>query len=207
MLERLFRNRAYQIRYWAHTNDLLFYSNDDDDFLSELSAFPLGQRGQRPQVSNSVEFMPVDTIEEIRLMDYKYKEKRKNDTRVLKQSVFYLRCTELNLPYMSIRPVKWGDRISRLFGKQVQPFEDHQGFSRSYSIRGEDNNLIYNTLTYGFLDYFANKKDLCFESFGERYILYRHGQRKRPKHVVELYNEGMDVLNLLLGKATTGEYV
>lgn len=207
LLERIFRNRVYQLRYWAHTHDLLFHQNDDEDFLSEMAAFPLGQRGQRAQVSNSVEFMPVDSIEEIRVMDYKYKEKRKNDTRIFKQSVFYLRCDDLNLPYMSIRPMKWGDRIGRLFGKQVQPFEDHAGFSRLYSVHGEDYNLINSSLTYGFLDYFANKKDLCFEGFGGRYILYRHGQKKRPKQIVDLYNEGMDVFNLLLGKATTGEYV
>ena len=97
--------------------------------------------------------------------------------------MIHFRSPALNLPEFALRPENLFDKIGDVFGGQDIDFESHPKFSKSYSLRGSDEQKVRETFTDEVLSSFENQTGISTEGGGDQLIFYRAGKRIDPDQV------------------------
>ena len=117
-----------------------------------------------------------------------------------RQNVIYFRSPALNLPQFALRPENLFDKIGHVFGGQDIDFDHRPKFSKSYLVRGSDEQKIRETFTDEVLSFFENQTGISTEGGGDQLIFYRAGRRIDPDQVSSFKQEGFRVFELFKQK-------
>ena len=75
-------------------------------------------------------------------------------------------------------------------------FDSHERFSKSYLLRGEDEDEIRKTFTDAVLSFYENQTGISTEAGRDQLIFYRAGKRIKAEEVVAFLKEGSSVFKL-----------
>ena len=125
---------------------------------------------------------------------------QRQHAHTFRQNVIYFRSPTLNLPQFALRPENLFDKIGDVFGGQDIDFESHPKFSKSYSLRGSDEQKVRETFTDEVLFFFENQTGISTEGGGDQLIFYRAGRRIDPDQVSSFKQEGFRVFELFKQK-------
>ena len=137
---------------------------------------------------------------DVAIFGYEYMTRVGQHTSTAKQNVIYFRSPALNLPEFALRPENLFDKIGDVFGGQDIDFESHPKFSKSYSLRGSDEQKVRETFTDEVLSFFENQTGISTEGGGDQLIFYRAGKRIDPDQVSSFKQEGFRVFELFKQK-------
>ncbi len=188
------KRRTEKFRLVAEELGLPFFPKGDQLLIGRLSEFHLFSEGDRKKIENMLHG-ESDTVE-VAIFGYKYTVGGGKDSSTNRQSVIYFQSQSLDLPKFALRPESIFHRIGGVFGYQDIDFETHAGFSKSYLLRGTDEEQIRETFTDQVLEYFEQHQGISVEAARDDLIFYRASKRIKPTDVRQFMEEGFRVFRL-----------
>lgn len=173
-----------------------FSVKDEYGQLNLLRDFELFKKGYGKQITNMLSYPKADDGPDFRVFDYKYVIGAGNNTRAIKQTVFFVHSKALNLPQLFMKPENFFDRVGKYFGMQDINFETHPVFSKEYLLQGPDEDLIRKQFNEEVLRYFTIEKKWRLEGINYMMIFYARGKRIPPEQIDWFHKKGMEVYNL-----------
>jgi hypothetical protein len=164
----------------------------DVGMLRNLDGFHLFSQGHSKRIKNLMRGEAGGLAVEI--FDYRYVTGGGKSSQTWNQTVLCFRLDGPDLPDFSLRPENLFHRIGALFGYQDINFEDYPRFSKSYLLRGPDENEIRELFSERVLTFYQARPGLSTEGGGDRLLFYRHNKRVDPQKVHEFLEEGFQVL-------------
>jgi len=132
----------------------------------------------------------------VMILDYTYREGTGHASTTYSQTVCILKSEKMNLPVFQLCPENIFYRISAVLGKQDINFQSHAEFSRSYVLRGDDEDSIRNIFTDNVISYFASHKGLSVEGNRQRLMMYRNATLIRTDEIQSFLAEGIKIVRL-----------
>ena len=161
-----------------------------------LKDFQLFKKGHSKKIKHFLWQDDPDTGRKTRIFDYHYTVGGGNSTRIYRQTVFFLFSKELGLPDFYLKPENFFSKVSQWLGKEDINFNSHPVFSRSYFLKGEDEQLIRETFSEHILHYFTLENDWFVEGLNYFLIVYRHNKLMKPDQIQNFYQQGMELYRL-----------
>jgi hypothetical protein len=163
--------------------------------LGTLQGFPLGQRGQSQKSSN---VMTADSGElRMVVFDYAYTVGGGKNKQRHSQSVVLINSPDLGLPYFSLTPETFLDRMADLFGYRDIDFEDDDDFSRRYCLKGADEEAIRQFFTRERRSRLMKWPTLTMEAAGHSFIFYAPRCRRKLEELREQMEQGFALYSVL----------
>ncbi len=154
------KKRTEKFKLVAEQLGLPFYPQGDGSLIASLSSapgqlglrssgaapgFPLFSQGKFKEFRNM--FHGVTEHVDVAIFGYEYTvnpgaQHQRQHAHTFRQNVIYFRSPALNLPQFALRPENLFDKIGDVFGGQDIDFESHPKFSKSYSLRGSDEQKV-----------------------------------------------------------------
>jgi len=191
--------RHYEKKRTAALKDLAdelnfeFSHGDKNGLLALLGQFHLFTLGHTKTMFNVLQGVAGGL--QISIFDYRYVTGHGKHRHTWNVSVFVARQAGMELPDFSLRRESIWHKIGLLFGVKDINFESHPGFSRSYLLKGSDEEAIRATFQPPVLDYFEERPGLHVEGFGEL-LLYATLRRVKPDKFREFMTKGFEILKL-----------
>ena len=132
----------------------------------------------------------------VTIFDYTYRAGTGQASTTYSQTVFILRSEKLNLPVFQLYPENIFYRVSAALGEQDINFQSHAKFSRSYVLRGDDEDSVRSIFTDNVISYFANHKGLSVEGNRQRLMMYRNASLTRTDEIQSFLAECIKILRL-----------
>ncbi|MEM1319743.1 MAG: hypothetical protein AAGG75_05765 [Bacteroidota bacterium] len=192
------RERISNLKKVAYELDLNFTASDEYGLIALLRDFALFRRGHSKKIYNILHQKDEWHQSKLHLFDYKYVIGGGNNTRVLRQTVFFLQSKQLGLPQFLMKPEHFFHRIGNYLGwKQDIDFAEFPEFSKQYLLQGEDEEMVRYVMTNDMLNFFTVEKDWSLEGINYFLIFYAHNRLLSPKAIIDFYNKGMYLFDLL----------
>ena len=191
---RMEMKRTERFQLIAREIGLPFFPKGDAALLESLRHFHLFSQGRSRKITNMLHGESNDV--ELAVLDYRYTVGSGKNSHTYRQSVVYFRTPVPTLPKFAVRPEGFFHKIGGAFGYQDIDFESHPEFSRSYLLRGADEEAIRELFDEKRISFFESQKKICVEGGGDQLIFYRQRNRIDPEKVEELMQEGFQVLGL-----------
>jgi len=172
MLEQNY-SRTDLIRSFALSRGMDFREADTFRMISYLRTFRLFRRGGRRRITNICIYKSDFHEHQFRLFDYEYTISTGKTSQTFRQTVFMAMSKETGMPGFRMQPESIFHKIGSFLGLQDIDFEHFPGFSKSYMLRGEDEDLIRDYFTDDILHYFSHEKDWHLEALNFYFIMYR----------------------------------
>jgi hypothetical protein len=161
------------------------------------SGFDLFQRGRGRRYYNWMSKRLIDGTE-IALFDYQYTSGSGKNRSTYRMSVFSAYQEDLHLPSFRLHPENaFFHGIAKAFGMKDINFESHPKFSRSYLLRGQDEDQIRMRFHPGVLSFLEDYLNYVVEGSGAHFILWRSNQRVQPEGMAEFMRLGEELVQRL----------
>lgn len=161
------------------------------------SGFELFQRGRGRRYSNWMSKRLIDGTE-IALFDYQYTSGSGKNRSTYRMSVFLASQEDLHLPSFRLHPENaFFHGIAKAFGMKDINFETHPKFSRSYLLRGQDEDQIRMRFHPGVLSFLEDHLNYAAEGSGSHLILWRSNQRVQPEAIETFMRFGEELVRRL----------
>jgi hypothetical protein len=161
------------------------------------SGFKLFQRGRGRRYSNWMSKRLIDGTE-IALFDYQYTSGSGEDSSTYRMSVFFASQEDLHLPRFQLHPEDaFFHGIAKAFGMKDINFESHPKFSRSYLLRGQDEDQIRIRFHPGVLSFLEDHLNYSVEGSGSHLILWRSDQLVQPEDIENFMRLGEELVRRL----------
>jgi hypothetical protein len=105
------------------------------------------------------------------------------------------------MPGFLLRPEGTWDKISKWFGSADIDFNTRSQFSRSYVLRGEDEQAIRAIFADPLLEYFEQHPGLSIEGTGNTLLVYRLGKCVPPAGVSQFLSIAFELQSLFYAAA------
>ena len=188
------KRRTDKFRLVAEELGLPFFPKGDQSLIDRLSDFHLFSEGHGKKIENTLHG-DSGTVE-VAIFGYKYTVGSGKNSSTKRQSVVYFRSASLDLPQFAVRPESFFHKIGGVFGYQDIDFESHAGFSKSYLLRGTDEEQVRETFNDEVLDFFEQNQGVSVEAARNDLIFYRASKRIKPTDVRQFMEEGFRVFRL-----------
>ena len=165
------------------------------NMIAGLDRIPLFNEGRSKQIKNFMygEAQGVKAA----VFDYIYVTGSGKSQQTHYQTVVYLEPASLSVPFFSLRPENFLQKIMTAFGYQDIDFGQRPEFSKQYLLRGPDEQAIRGTFNDRVLSFFESYGGTCVDAGGNQIFLYRGGYRFQPREVESFVGLGLQLLNLL----------
>ncbi len=161
------------------------------------SGFELFQRGRGRRYHNWMSKRLIDGTE-IALFDYQYTSGSGKNRSTYRMSVFSAYQEDLHLPSFRLHPENaFFHGIAKAFGMKDINFESHPKFSRSYLLRGQDEDQIRMRFHPAILSFLEDHINYAVEGSGAHLILWRSNQRVQPEGMAEFMRLGEELVQWL----------
>lgn len=161
------------------------------------SGFELLQRGYGRRFYNCMSKRLINGTE-IALFDYQYTSGSGKNRSTYRMSVFSAYQEDLQLPSFRLHPENaFFHGIAKAFGMKDINFESHPKFSRSYLLRGQDEDQIRMRFHPGVLSFLEDHLNYALEGSGSHLILWRSNQRVQPEAIENFMRLGEELLQRL----------
>jgi len=125
--------------------------------------------------------------------DFEYTTGSGKNRTTHNQTVVLFRPLADRLPRFEMRPEHLFHRIGQIFGYQDIDFPQHEGFSKKYLLRGEDERAVREAFRTYILDHFQNNPGWSLESNGDALLVYRHGKKVKPEEYQKFMDEVAEI--------------
>ena len=191
---RVEKKRTEDLQGLANELGLPFFPTGDDSLVTALSGLHLFSQGRSKKIKNMIH---GDTDEvDLGIFDYQYTTGSGKNSHTYKQTVVCFRSPQLSLPHFEMRPQSFFHSIGKAFGYQDIDFDTHPVFSKSFVLRGDDEDAVRTLFTPEVLSFFEAKTGMSVEAQGEFLLFYRGSQRTKPPEIRALMTEGFDIFAL-----------
>lgn len=167
-----------------------FSPTQDEPLLTELQIFKLFNSGHSRQMKNVIK--GVTDIATIAIFDYQYSTGSGKNRKTHSNTIVAMKSDDLTIPIFTMRPENLFDWFGSAIGLQDIDFDEHPEFSKSFVLKGENEEAIRKFFDIPLLDFFAEKKGITFEGAPGTFI-YMHGGRKKPEELSNYLKEGYSV--------------
>lgn len=196
---RTTRKRTERMQAAAKALGLPFSAEGDPQWIQHLSQFHLFSQGRAKRIRNMIHGKTEEL--ELSIFDYQYTTGSGKHAHTSIQSVICFQSPLLQLPDFVMRPESVFDRIGGVFGYRDFDFDTHPAFSRTFVLRGNDEQRIRSVFAPEVLEHFEGHTGVCVEASGPRLIYYRSGRKTAPEQASSFLEEGFAVFALLRGSA------
>ena len=193
------RKRTDALRLAAQKMGFEFHPNGDTLLLSRLKRFHLFSTGRSRRMTNMLHGHAQGI--ELAIFDYKYTTGGGKNSHTWRQTVACFRSERLNLPDFSLRPEHVFHKIGGLLGFQDIDIDQYPDFSRSYLLKGSDEEAVRGVFGDPVLAFYERTTGLSTEGAGDCLIHYRSSRRIKPSEVMSFMEDGFGVFELF---AATG---
>ncbi len=181
---------------------LEFSATQDEELLAKMKVFSLFNKGHSRKMKN---VMKAETaIANLSIFDYQYTTGGGKNSHTHRHTVVAMESPSLNLPSFSLRPEGFLHSIGAALGMQDIDFENHQRFSDSFVLQGEDEAAIRDFFNQDLLELFAQRMGVTVESSPGLFI-YSHGGRKHPDQIRDLMEQGYSMYAAFEDRLSDGE--
>ncbi len=191
------RKRREAIQRVAEEMGLTFYKDGDPDLVHQLSDLPLFSKGRRKRITNMIHG-ETDAVA-MGVFDYRYTTGSGKNAHTYRQSVAFFRSADLELPIFELRPQSFFHGIGKIFGYQDIDFDTHPIFSKSFLLRGPNEEQVRGTFAPELLTSLEQQPGICVEGRYQDLVFYRPAKRRKPDQFKELMNEGFKIFALFRG--------
>ena len=146
-----------------------------------LGTFPLFERGRARKAKN---VMRGETAgHPVVVTDYSYTISSGKNSHTYSQTVVIFERAAERLPDFELGPENFLHRIGQVFGYQDIDFEGDEEFSKTFLLRGENEDGIRRVFTPAVLAACRNHPDWSVQVRGGRMAVFRAGKRCKPEEV------------------------
>ena len=177
--------------------DLEFSQEDSLGRCERLQEFKVGSVGRRRKVSNVVS--GVWEGREVLCCDYRYVVGHGKHQRAYSQTILIMNLVRPFPPFV-MGPEGFFAKIAQVFGASDIDFQTHPEFSKSYVLKGKDEEGVRAAFSFDLLEYFEAQRGLTLESHDGLVLFYRVNKRCKPAALEAFFGEGFEVLDALAGK-------
>ena len=195
-------SREGQLRAVAHRLGMDFIEEEEYSVTREVSDFELFRKGRNRLAYNILHKQDEWMEDRIKIFDYQFETGRRNQRRIVAQTVFLMRSKNLGLPQFVMKPETIFHKIASYFGRQDIDFEQFPKFSGNYLLQGEDEEYIRFKMTDDILHFFSQERGWHMEGVNYYLILYKENHRLRASSIPQLYERGMGLFNILKDQKT-----
>jgi hypothetical protein len=186
------RKRRDEVEKIAASMQLRYSRDGVSTLVGELTCFQLFTGGQDRKTSNVLYGTVADV--DVHVFDYRYSSGGSSPTTYT-HAVAYIRST-LVLPGFRLQPSTILHKIGNLFGYQDIDFASHPRFSKTYLLRGKDEDAIRRVFTPAVLNFCETQQKLNVEGSGDKMIIYRYGTLQ-AKDVQDLVRTAVQLNELM----------
>ena len=170
---------------------LTFFKTGHDELLEKLQRFKLFTTGHSRKMRNVI--LGETEVASIAIFDYCYTIGGGRNQQTHAQTVVAMESKALEIPNFAMRPESLFDIVGSALGFQDIDFTDHPQFSKAFVLKGGDEPAIREFFDRPLLDFFAERRGICFECSPGLFIYFRGGTRKKPAELREYLGEGYSV--------------
>jgi len=170
-----------------------FTSNADYIYDSLSQAFPFFNAGEGRSFKNM--FKGQAGGADVKIFEFEYRFGGGTHPTVREQTIVHFRSSKLNLPNFSLRPEGVLSKIGSTLGSQDIDFETHPEFSKSYLLRGDEQD-IRKIFDNSVLAFYEKKSGVRTMGAGDQLIYFRDGARIAPQGIKDLLDEALKVFHI-----------
>jgi hypothetical protein len=184
------KKRSEALRAIAAELGLEFSATQDDTLLANVQVFSLFNKGRSRKMKNMMK--AATELAQLTIFDYQYTTGGGKSSHTHRHTVVAMQSDSLSRPSFTLRPEGLFDKIGAAIGFQDIDFDDHPEFSKSFALKGENEQAIRHFFDAKMLELFAKRKKICVESRPGVFI-YLSGGRKKPEQIRDFMSEGYTI--------------
>lgn len=188
------KKRSKKLRDIANELGIKFSVRGEWSLLSRLTHFQLFSKGDGRKIYNMLHGTTNDV--EMAIFDYQYTTGSGKHRQTHTQSVISFQSPLLNLPYFTMRPEGFFDKIAGLVGYQDIDFDTHPQFSKMYVLRGRNEPEIRDFFNDDLLTTLESLARVNVDAGGDQLVVYRPSKRITPQGVRAFMEEGFQIYAL-----------
>lgn len=164
--------------------------------ISNHTSFNLFSQGRAKKVSNIIE----GVTDEVRIciFDYQFTTGHGKQQRTTKQTVASLSSPQLSCPVFSMRPEGFFDRVGGMLGMQDIDFDSHPVFSKSFVLKGPDEERVRAFFQPPVLEFFETQNGIRVEGASTTICFFRAGKIVKPENIKDLLGDAYQVFGCLV---------
>ena len=164
--------------------------------ITNYTSFNLFSRGRGKKVSNIIE----GVTDEVRIciFDYEFTTGHGKSQRTNRQTVASLSSPQLSCPEFSMRPEGFFDRVGGLIGMQDIDFDSHPEFSKSFVLKGPDEERVRAFFQPPVLEFFETQSGVSVEGYHNMVCFYRAGKIVKADDIKDLLADAYGVFGCLV---------
>jgi hypothetical protein len=191
------RHRKESLAEIARANDLELGADEDGVHRAHVEGFKLGNVGRSRRLNNVISGAWAG--EDLMICDYRYTTGHGKNSRRHSQSILFL---SLNRPCpdLIMGPEGVFSKVAQAFGAKDIDFLTHPEFSKSFVLRGEDEDAIRERFDFDLLEFFERWSGVSLEVSRGELAYYRNNKRCKPELLEAFIEEGLALKAAFDGK-------
>jgi len=182
------RRRLESLGEIARAHDLQLGADEDGAHRAHVEGFKLGNVGRSRRLKNVISGAWAG--EDIMFCDYRYKTRHGKNSRRHSLSILFL-SLERPCPDLSMGPEGVASKIFQAFGAKDINFLTHPEFSKSFILRGDDEDAIRERFDFDLLEFFEGWGGVSLEVSRGELAYYRYNRRCKPELLEAFIEEGL----------------
>ena len=170
---------------------------DSEGHCDRLQEFRVGGLGRNRKIWNVIR--GEWSGREILCCDYRYVLGHGKHQRSYAQTLMIMKLRRAFPPFV-MAPEGFFAKIAQAFGAIDIDFLTHPEFSKSYVLKGKDEDEVRAAFSFDLLEYFEGQRGLTLESHDDLLLFYRAKKRCKPDSLEVFFAEGFEVLDALAGE-------
>lgn len=192
------KKRTNKLSMVAQRLGFSFYEQGQSDTLAKHKGFILFNNDESESIKN--ELSGYRDGLKVSVFGYKYSETtgtgEDRSTSTYQQTVVSIEAKRTSFPTFQLSPENWFDRLGqKLFGNDID-FENHEKFSKSYTLRGDDNTAIRELFSHEVIFYLESQTGLYIEAKDNVFIFYEPNKRCDTEDIEALLDKAVEVFRL-----------
>ena len=168
-----------------------------DAELARFNRFQIANKGRLPTSGTTI--IADDGETRMAVFDYSYATGHGKHKRSHLFSIAMCSSSNLSIPNMTIEPETWQSKIAEFVGYRDIDIEEDPGFSRRFSIQGDDPIAIRNFLNPVRRAAITKFPNQLLAGQRDTLLVIRKYGRLKPENVREIMTEALQVANAMRG--------
>jgi hypothetical protein len=196
------KKRSQAMAAAADELGLAFFLTGHSELQEKLQRFNLFTTGHSRNLKNVI--LGETDVASIAIFDYRYTTGSGKNQQTFDQTVVAMESEALKIPSFALRPESVFDIVGSALGFQDIDFADHPQFSKSFVLKGQNEEAIRRFFDVQLLDFFAERKGICFECSPGLFIYYRSRKKKKAEELRDYLGEGYSVYTAFMDRLSRG---
>ncbi len=170
-------------------------SGDAAPLQAQMASFKLFSQGRGRHIRNMIYGDAAGT--ELAIFDYQYTTGSGKHSHTWRQSVMYMKGSDVMLPQFIARPENFFDKVGSVLGFKDIDFDEHPEFSKAFKLVGNNETAIRQLFTAELMDFFMQHRDMTIEAAGNQMVYYRPQRRVKPPEIKDFMQDGFAAFSQL----------